>query len=50
MDVILRQVGNNVDLYIDGKVITVFEGKDLDYAIERVQKNLKNAKISVEGE
>lgn len=48
MDIVLRRVGNDVHLYIDGKVITVFENKDFNYAIKRIQKNLKNAKIHIE--
>ena len=48
MDIVLRQVGDSIYLYIDGKVITILENKSFDYVIKRIQKNFKNAKIHIE--
>ena len=47
MDVILKQSGNNVGLYIDNKLTTVFGNKNIKQVTDWVGKNLKSVKIYI---
>ena len=48
MDVILKQSGNKVGLYIDSKLATVFENKSIEQVKDWTKKNLKVVKINIE--
>ncbi len=47
MDFVLKQVDSDVCLYIDKTLITVFKDKDINFVINRIQKNFKNSKIHI---
>ena len=47
MDLVLKLSGSNVYVYIDDSLVTVFENKDINYVVERIQKNFKNARIHI---
>ena len=47
MDVILKQSGNKVGLYIDNKLATIFVNKSKEQIIDWIEKNLKNVKIHI---
>ena len=47
MDVVLKQYGSNVGMYIDKKLATVFENKSIEQTTDWIAKNLKGAKIQV---
>ena len=47
MDVILKQTGKNVGLYIDMNLVTVFKNKDIDYVAKRIETNFKYTKIKI---
>ena len=47
MDVILKQFGNRVGLYIDKKLATVFENKNIEQVTDWVTNNLKGVKIHI---
>ena len=47
MNVILKQSGRNIGLYIDRKLVTVFTDKDMNYAIGWIKTILTNTKIYV---
>ena len=48
MDVILKQSGSKVGLYIDRKLATVLENQNIKQATDWVEMNLKGVKILVE--
>lgn len=47
MDVVLKQYGSNVGMYIDKKLATVFENKSIEQTTDWIEKNLKGAKIHI---
>ena len=47
MDVILKQSDNKVGLYIDKKLATVFDDKNIEQAADWIEKNLKGVKIHI---
>lgn len=47
MDVVLKQVGNHVGVYINKELATVFENQNTNFVSDWVEKNLLNTKISV---
>ena len=47
MDVILKQSGNNVGLYIDNKLATVFKNKSIDQVSEWTKRILKYVTIHI---
>ena len=47
MDVFLKRSGNNVGLYIDQKLNTVFENHSIEDVVGWVNRNLLNAKIHI---
>ena len=47
MDVILKQSGNKVGLYIDKKLATVLENKNIEQVTDWIGRNLKGAKIYI---
>lgn len=47
MDFVLKQSGSNVYLYIDKNLVTVFENKDINYVVNRIQKIFKSSKIHI---
>ena len=47
MDVILKRSGNKVELYIDEKLATVLENKNIEQVAGWIEKNLKNIKIHI---
>ena len=48
MDVILKQSGSKVGLYIDRKLATVLENQTIKQATDWVEMNLKGVKILIE--
>lgn len=48
MDVILRQSRNKVGLFIDKKLATVFENKNIEQVNDWIVKNLKGVRIHIE--
>ena len=48
MDVILKQSGNKVGLYIDKKLATILKSKNIEQATDWIEKNLKGVKIYIE--
>lgn len=49
MDIILKQSGNRVGLYIDKQLATVFEDATFESVKEWISKNLANTKIYISG-
>ena len=47
MDVILKQSGNKVGLYIDRKLATVFKNKTIEQVTDWIKQNLKGVKIHI---
>ena len=47
MDVILKQSGNKVRLYMDMKLATIFENKNIEQVTDWIEKNLKDVKIHI---
>ena len=47
MDVILKQSENQIGLYIDHKLATVFKNKTMDQVVDWIGKNLKGVKIHI---
>ena len=47
MDVILKQSGNKVGLYIDKNLSTIFENKNMEQVTDWIEKNLKCTKIHI---
>ena len=47
MDVFLMRSGNNVGLYIDQKLNTVFKNHSIEDVVGWINKNLSNAKIHI---
>ena len=47
MDVMLKQSGSNVWMYIDKKLATIFEDKNIEQATNWIVKNLKGVKIHI---
>ena len=47
MNVLLKQSGNKVGVYVDKTLATVFENKDIDYVAKWVETNFKYTKISI---
>lgn len=47
MDVILKQSGNKVGLYIDKKLTTVLENKSIWQVTGWIEKNLRGIKIHI---
>lgn len=47
MNVILKQSGNKVRLYVDKRFATVLENKNIDQATDWIGKNLKGVKIHI---
>ena len=47
MDVFLKRSGNNVGLYIDQRLNTVFKNHSIEAVANWVNKNLSNAKIHI---
>ena len=47
MDMVLKQSGNNIGLYIDKKLATIFENKSIEQAADWIRKNLRGIKIYV---
>lgn len=47
MNVTLKQSGNDVDLYINKSITTVFEGKNTDYVAQWINKNFRNIKVCI---
>ena len=47
MDVILKQSENRVGLYVDKKLATVFNNKNVEQVTEWVTNNFKNVKIHI---
>ena len=47
MDVILKQSGNKVGLYIDKKLATTFVNKNTEQVTDWIGKNLKNVRIHI---
>ena len=48
MDVILKQSGNKIGLYIDKKLATIFENKNIEQVVLWIEKNLKVVKIHID--
>lgn len=48
MDVMLKQSGSKVGLYIDKKLATVLENQTIKQATDWVEMNLKGVKILIE--
>lgn len=49
MNIILKQSGNKIGLYIDKTLSTVFEDKTMDDVVNWIKKNLLNPKIHIIG-
>ena len=47
MDVVLEQSYNNVRLYIDKNIVTIFDDKTIDEVIDWIKKNLANIKVYI---
>lgn len=47
MNVILKKAGNRVGLYIDKKLATVFNNKNVEQVTDWVTQNFKNVKIHI---
>lgn len=47
MDVILKQSGDKIGLYIDRTLATVFENKNIGEVTDWIGKNLKCVKIHI---
>jgi Fe-S cluster assembly iron-binding protein IscA len=47
MNVILKQSGNKVGVYIDKTLATVFENKDIDFVAKWVKLNFKYTEIQI---
>lgn len=47
MDVILKQSGNKVGLYIDKKLATIFESLSIEQVTDWIGKNLKGVRIHI---
>lgn len=47
MDVLLRQLGDDVELYIEENIVTVFKNKSVTSAVEWVEKNFSNTVIHI---
>ena len=47
MDVFLKQSGNNVGVFIDNSLNTVFEGRSIKDVVEWINKNLSGTKIHI---
>ena len=47
MDVILKQSGSKVGLYIDKQLATILENKNIKQATEWVKNNLKEVRIQI---
>ena len=47
MNVVLKQSGNKVGLYIDNNQSTVFEGSSIEDVLKWINRNLLNAKVHI---
>ena len=47
MNVMLKQSGNRVGLYIDQKLATIFDNKNVEQVTDWVTRNFKNVKIHI---
>lgn len=50
MDVFLIQSGNKISMYIDKKLVTVFENMSIEQVVYKLKKTLKNIKIHIKRE
>ena len=47
MDVILKQSGDKVGVYIDKQLATILEGKTVEQATDWIENNLQGVKIYI---
>lgn len=47
MDLILKQKGNKVGVYIDDNLVTIIDNKSVNQSAAWLEKNLKNIKIHI---
>ncbi len=47
MDVVLKRSGNRVGLYIDKKLATIFENKNIEQVTDWIEENLKGVEIHI---
>lgn len=47
MNVMLKQSGNRVGLYIDQKLATIFDNTNVEQVTDWVTRNFKNVKIHI---
>lgn len=47
MDVILKQSGDKVGIYIDKQLATILEGKTIEQATDWIKDNLQGVKIHI---
>lgn len=47
MDLILKQKGNKVSVYIDDSLVTIIDNKSIKQSASWIEKNLKNIKIHI---
>lgn len=47
MNVVLEQSFNNVRLYVDKNIVTIFDDKNIDEVIEWIKRNLSNVNVYI---
>lgn len=47
MDLVLKQKGNKVSVYIDDSLVTIIDNKSVKQSASWIEKNLKNIKIHI---
>ena len=47
MDVVLKQSGNRIGVYIDKKLVTIFENMSVEQVVQKLEKTLKYVKIHI---
>lgn len=47
VDLVLKQKGNKVGVYIDDNLVTIIDNKSVNQSAAWLEKNLKNIKIHI---
>lgn len=47
MNVVLEQSYNNVRLYVDKNIVTIFDDKNIEEVIEWIKRNLANVNVYI---
>ena len=47
VDLVLKQKGNKVGVYIDDNLVTIIDNKSVNHSAAWLEKNLKNIKIHI---